>query len=234
MDLPVGFPRDQRVAWPSYGRPPMHSSLPQRDDWSGYSEPFDYRPTSGTHGGVSRKSDWDLPNESQIHQDSMIRRSRNSSQWRNEQALSAPAALPRPRNRYGDSARLIGESAWNEIPESQGLIPYKYRPDPRGENWDPPVVAADRHDHTRRRSNKYRPIVSNTREAHVEDTHETSHKSRHRTAIPPKAPRIPRLPTPDFEDEDGIMDNDYCACCNAPECSYAGSGRRDSKTERQD
>ncbi|KAK6949020.1 hypothetical protein Daesc_009092 [Daldinia eschscholtzii] len=107
---------------------------------------------------------------------------------------------------------------------------------PRMAHRDPDAVAASiTYGRAYHKSSHAVSKASNNREVSDEVRHRSSHKDRHHVSVPPKAPKIPRLPTPDFDDMDygryDVSNHQFCACCgnnggSGEECTKAKMERR--------
>ncbi|KAI0828120.1 hypothetical protein F5Y06DRAFT_225877 [Hypoxylon sp. FL0890] len=213
MEHLVGIPRDQRVAWASYVRAPLSAPCSHRENWPGYSQPIDSHP----------------------------RRTHRSFRPMSESSLDTPPARGGSRRRHKDPVRSLDESVWGEALEWQGPVISKHRRISQGANWDPDAAASDNvHGDSHHTSNHPRKMLPGVKETHDEGRHQAGQKGRHHTPVPPKAPMIPRLPTPDFDDADygerDMTSHQFCACCAAEDSGETKAKRREctvGKMERQ-
>ncbi|KAI1413134.1 hypothetical protein F5Y13DRAFT_161645 [Hypoxylon sp. FL1857] len=258
MEHLVGIPRDQRVAWTSYDRAPLSAPFARRENWSGYSQPIDSRPASGDYGGVPHMQNQDPANRSRYHRLSLTarqsdygmqietghRRTHRSFRPMSESSLDTPPVQRGSRQHRKDTARSLDGSVWGEAPEWQGPTISKHRRISQSAHWDPDAASGIMHDdaytthhHT---GNHPRKMLPGVKETYDDGRHHASHKDKHRMPVPPKAPKIPRLPTPDFDVVDygecDMASHQFCACCNPGGSCETKSKRREctvAKMERQ-
>ncbi|KAI1455812.1 hypothetical protein F4805DRAFT_476543 [Annulohypoxylon moriforme] len=187
MERPICIPRDQRSAWPSYDHVMPHAALPHREYWSKYSQPIAYHP---------------LPPHSSL---------RSSA----EASYVASPTEGKSRRKHKDGvAHSIEPDIWSVTPDKRKSIKSEHRRFLRGAYSDPGAgVSTSARGHTRRTSNNGRPIFPSIKEANSESEQQISHMDKHNLSIPPRAPKIPRLPTPDFSDDE--ESHSFCPCCNA-------------------
>ncbi|KAI1405353.1 hypothetical protein F4819DRAFT_422856 [Hypoxylon fuscum] len=259
MEYPDGIPRDQRVAWTSYGRAPLSSTQSHRETWSGYSQSSDYQSAgSGNGGSISYRRDEDSADKS-YHQLPLVawkpedsvsdpwaqhgasqRRTHRSLKYETESSRGSSSHLGGSRRRQKDATYSSRRSERNEPPEAPDGTLSKYWKDSRNANRDSDAGSHPRRGHAHHTSKHSNPMPAGTPETHDEGRYQTSHKSKHRVPSPPKAPKIPRLPTPDFDDEDygdhDLASHEFCACCN-PDGGFKSGSRRGectvAKMERQ-
>ncbi|KAI2469821.1 hypothetical protein F4781DRAFT_206362 [Annulohypoxylon bovei var. microspora] len=135
------------------------------------------------------------------------------------------------KRRHKDDAHSLEPSAWNVTPERRKPVKSEHRRGSRSTHSDPGVgVSPSGRGHTRRMHNS--PIFPSIKEDN-ESRHQLSHADNHK-AIPPMAPKIPRLPTPDFSDDE--ESRPFCPCCNADGGHEVGCELEESteaKMERQ-
>lgn len=149
-----------------------------------------------------------------------------------------------PRQTQYDAAHSPDRNVRGESSEWQGPTISKHRRISQSAHWDPDAVASDTvhgDAHTNRHAiNHPRKMLPGANKTCDKDGHRPSHKDRHHLPIPPKAPKIPRLPTPDFDDvgygENDMANHQFCACCNDDASLEPKSKRREcavAKMERQ-
>ncbi|KAI1655417.1 hypothetical protein F4813DRAFT_391843 [Daldinia decipiens] len=212
----AGFPRDQRAAWNSYDMAPQSSPSSHRKSWSGYSQPYDYRPLSDGYEGISHKRDRDSTDGSQHHQSAIIRRNHEYSRLDTESSRRTHSVSSESRRGH----KKVSRNAYRDQDAIASNIPY---------------------DHSHHTSSRTMSSATfKNREASNESGHRANHKDRHLMPVPPKAPKIPRLPTPDFDDVEyskyDMSDHQFCACCGDDGSSGAEHRRGEctaAKMERQ-
>lgn len=138
------------------------------------------------------------------------------------------------RKHKDDAAQCYELAVWTTTPgrkpiksEHGGLI--------RGTYSDPGMdLSIGARDSARRMYSSGEPIFPSIKEAAEESRSQIGNADKYDAAVPPRAPRIPRLPTPDFsEDEESYQ---FCSCCDGNGAHEAGCVQEEdaqSKMERQ-
>ncbi|KAI1383899.1 uncharacterized protein F4822DRAFT_433847 [Hypoxylon trugodes] len=244
MEYPIGVPRDRSVAWTSHDRAlshSAHSDSSRGDYWSSFSEPLVRHSASSEHGGVSRKRGQDPIDGSPTHQSSLICRNQRPSRVRAEQSHDLYQAPQETRRRYKDVVPYFEDMALDKIPRGQSPPMSKQR----RSSWDPyddpnATSLSLVHGRVRHKRDHSNQILSDVKESYDWVGPRSGQDRKQHAAIPPKAPKIPRLPTPDFDfddyDEKSPVIHQFCACCDANDSFGAGSDRREcsiAKMERQ-
>ncbi|OTA97114.1 hypothetical protein M434DRAFT_334123 [Hypoxylon sp. CO27-5] len=173
------------------------------------------------------------------------RRTHRSFRQMTESSLDTSRVRRGSRETQYDAAHSPDRSVWGEAPDWQSPVISKHRRISQNAHWEPDAVAldavhGDAHHTNHHASNHPREMLPGVKEPHHEDRHGRSHKDKHHLPIPPKAPKIPRLPTPDFDDvdygKDNMTNHQFCACCNDDASFEKKSKRREcavAKMERQ-
>ncbi|KAL7620532.1 hypothetical protein AAE478_009527 [Parahypoxylon ruwenzoriense] len=148
----------------------------------------------------------------------------------------SPNTFPVPqelRSRYHEAINPPGGTTWSEN-RAQRSPMSEYRNISRGAYLGPSVPGSSvAYGHAR-------PISPDDQETGDESRYQMHHKDKHRMPIPPKAPRISRLPTPDFDAMDcgkhDVASHSFCACCDSGDSFGMETAQMESakdKMERQ-
>ncbi|KAI1100316.1 hypothetical protein F4804DRAFT_49809 [Jackrogersella minutella] len=162
------------------------------------------------------------------------RRTHKSFQQRSESLVASPSQRG-SRRRHNDVVLFPEESAWDKYPAKQSSGTSEQRMISQSAYNDPNVgVPSAERGHAHHRSSRHRAILPGVEEASDGGRRQASHRDRHNVPVPPRAPRIPRLPTPDFDNEEfggyDMTDYNFCSCCNAE--GGAGCGRQECATAK--
>ncbi|KAI0882339.1 uncharacterized protein GGS22DRAFT_191510 [Annulohypoxylon maeteangense] len=210
MERPIDSLCDQRTAWPSYDHVIPHAALPHREYWSKYSQPIAYHPHAP------------YPSLRSSAEASYVASPTQGKSWRKHKDDAA-------------HAHSIESEVWNATPEKRKLAKSEHRMVLRGAYSDPGVgVSTSARGRTRRISSNGGPIFPSIKEADDEGRHQISHVDKPHFSVPPRAPKIPRLPTPDFSDDE--ESHSFCSCCNADGGHETGCEQEEDsqiKMERQ-
>ncbi|KAI1209291.1 uncharacterized protein F4807DRAFT_427879 [Annulohypoxylon truncatum] len=148
---------------------------------------------------------------------------------------ASPTAGKSRRKHKDDAARSLEPEVWNVTPEKRKPVKSEHRRVLRGTYSDPGARASiSARSYTHRIGSNGEPIFPSIKEADDESERRIGHMDKHHVSVPPRAPRIPRLPTPDFSDDE--ESGPFCPCCNAEDGHEVGCEQEEdtqSKMKRQ-
>ncbi|KAI2630178.1 hypothetical protein GGS26DRAFT_598667 [Hypomontagnella submonticulosa] len=239
MDYPVGVPRDQRD-----DQTPDDPPLSYREYRYKYSQPPRSQSVRSGDSDASRNGYEDSANRNQSRRSPSIVRNHTSSRTGAESSPNTSLAPERSRRTYR-SAEIVPEIiSWDENAGGLSREISKRRQVSQGAYWNFDVAPSSiARDHAPQTMYRTMPMFSGVREDHGDrgsSKQRASRKDRDQASIPPRAPKIPRLPTPDLDEvdysKDDMTSRQFCACCKNDDDSEAGSLRREctvAKMERQ-
>ncbi|KAI1771194.1 hypothetical protein F4818DRAFT_215212 [Hypoxylon cercidicola] len=182
----------------------------------GHAQPPRYQPAAGGYGGVS-------------HRESEQHRGHGSSRSRAESTHVSGSTESRRGHGYRQDRR---EAA----PAKHDSSKREHRKSGRDADRGSDAHSGSKHGHSHHTSSRQAPMLLSAGDTPGGSRHHVvSHRPRHLSPIPPipQAPRVTRLPTPnfDFEDDEGgycrhnVSVYDFCTCCNNRDNANRGSHR---------
>ncbi|KAI1763539.1 hypothetical protein GGR53DRAFT_467189 [Hypoxylon sp. FL1150] len=255
MEYSSGFPRDPMTPQSPYAQPPGYQlssyfhAYPQSPGYSPmstgvdseYARPSSYQLPVGGHSRVSRESEYRRSHESSRRRaESMLgnvsgprqsRRGHESSRYPSE-SMHVHVSGQGLRRRHMDT--ISGCEEMERTPPEHDRSRSKHRTSGRDADQG---RDAQRHGHSHHTSSRPAPMLL---EAPSDIKRHSGHRSRHPSPtilVPPPAPMITRLPTPDFDDDNegfckhNVSSYEFCACCTTTIDAGGREGARD-KMER--
>ncbi|KAI0843930.1 hypothetical protein F5Y00DRAFT_267078 [Daldinia vernicosa] len=171
---------------------PQNPPSSHQESRSTHTRPYVYRPLSDGYEGISHKRDRDSVDGNQHHQLAMTSHDHEYSRFDAKSSRRTHSVSSESRR---DCKRVSRDT---------------YRDQDA-------VASSSTHGHAHHMNNHTMPMTSKNKEVSDESRHQASHKDKHQIPVPPKAPKITRLPTPDFDDighsEYDMSNHQFCECC---------------------
>ncbi|KAI0377635.1 hypothetical protein F5Y04DRAFT_174212 [Hypomontagnella monticulosa] len=240
VEYPVGVPRDQRGDWILYDQKLDYQPFSQQESGSKYSQPLRSQSVRSGDSGVSHREYQGSANRNQYRQPPSIHRNYASSRPRTESSPSTSLVSGRSQRTHKGDAVIPGATSWGDAVESSSRDISKRRRVSQDSYRDSNVAPSrNARDHAPHIMNRAKPTLTGVQASDSGGKCRISRKDRHEASIPPKAPKIPRLPTPDLDDveygKDDVTSRQFCACCKVGDGSEVGSSQECAvaKMERQ-
>ncbi|KAH9996185.1 hypothetical protein F4779DRAFT_607084 [Xylariaceae sp. FL0662B] len=221
-----------------------------------YAQPFGYPPTGG-HDMSSRRHSRHLINENDrqevlsevtdTQKSVNFDKPKKSHQPRRREHLRpqveqllADSLVPRkPRGSHEKHVRFLDETSHDRTPQRERVVVSKHRQDyPNADSHYDSSPSRTPPSHLHHTGG--RPIASLPHASDMgEGKQHMSLKGAHHVPVPPKAPMIPRLPSPDFEmlapNKHDVSGHQFCACCNSDikKMEYGHQGGAKAKMDRR-
>ncbi|KAI1079021.1 hypothetical protein F5B20DRAFT_545865 [Whalleya microplaca] len=245
----INAPRDHSVPRTSYERVSLLPNFPYHE--SQYDQPFGY-PSTGGYGTSSRRPSRHLPHGSyrqvplktteRSNSRASFGQSKDNDQLRHRghqslQAEWSPDDSLAPRKPQGSQRKHVhfqDEIAHDEISIRERVAVGKNRKIyPNADSHYDAAASRTPRAHTGKRPIASLPYASDMGEG----KQHRSLKGAYHVPVPPKAPKIPRLPSPDFNvlasDKHDMSGYQFCACCH-PDMRHTEDGHPGSSQDKMD